>query len=77
MTRDELVVQYIERESGLIFGEDWIENDNLLQMGILDSLALMKLLMFIEDILDKQLNDDEINYEKLTSLEKIKSWYLT
>ncbi len=77
MTRDKLVVQYIERESGLIFGEDWIENDNLLQMGILDSLALMKLLMFIEDILDKQLNDDEINYEKLTSLEKIKSWYLT
>ena len=76
MSKEQQIVSYVEEKSGLSFNEDWFEKDNLLQMGILDSLSLMKMLMFIEDVLDTQLDDEQISYEHLTSLEKIKSWYL-
>lgn len=76
MNKEKKIVSYIEDQSGFIFNEDWFEQDDLLQMGILDSLALMKMLIFIEDVLDAQFDDEEISYEHLTSLKKIKSWYL-
>ena len=51
------------------FGDD----DNLLDAG-LDSMGIMRLVIFIEEEFSVSLPDDELEPENLESLNKIVSW---
>lgn len=75
MSNSEKVIEWVEKESGLKYQEDWEKMDNFLESGMLDSIKLMRLLVFIEEILEKELEDDEISYAHLVSIDSIESWY--
>lgn len=51
------------------FGED----DDLLQAG-LDSMAIMRLVMYVEDEFGVVLPDDELAPENLRTLRRLESW---
>jgi len=65
---------YIFQE--LIFVDDaegFGEDDDLLQAG-LDSMAIMRLVMYIEDEFGVVLPDDELAPENLQTLRRLESW---
>lgn len=59
---------YINSE--LLFEEDLVidDDDNLLVTGILDSLALMRLVMHLEDNYDIEISPSDITLENFASL---------
>ena len=66
MKRD--IRDYINRD--LLLGEDLIidDNENLLVTGILDSLALMRLVAHLEDTYDIEIPPLDITLENFASL---------
>ena len=50
---------------------DIADSDSLLESGIVDSLGIMKLIGFLEDNLNVQVNDDELIPENFASIETI------
>jgi D-alanine--poly(phosphoribitol) ligase subunit 2 len=65
---------YIFQE--LVFSEDpeaFGEDDDLLQAG-LDSLAIMRLVLFIENEFGVVLPDDELAPENLQTLRRLENW---
>lgn len=66
MKRD--IRDYINGE--LLLGEDLVvdEDENLLVTGILDSLALMRLVMHLEDTYDIEIPPADITLENFASL---------
>ena len=65
---------YIFQE--LIFTDDpenFGNDDNLLEAG-LDSMGIMRLVIFIEDEIGVSLPDDELEPENLETLNKLASW---
>lgn len=76
MSNIDKIIQWIESSSGLTYTQDWASEDNMLECGILDSLKLMNLLVFIEEVIGRELNDEEINYADLTSVESIERCYI-
>jgi len=68
------IKSYIFRE--LIFSEDpdeFGEDDDLLQAG-LDSMAIMRLVVFIENEFGVVLPDDELAPENLQTLGRLENW---
>lgn len=62
---------YFAKEQGV---SDLGPDDSLLESGILDSLAIVKLLSFIEEEFDAEVNDadfDPENFENLRSIAKL------
>ncbi len=62
---------YFDKEQG---ASDLGPDDSLLQSGILDSLAIVKLLSFIEEEFDVEVSDadfDPENFENLRSIAKL------
>jgi len=65
---------YIFQE--LVFSEDpeaFGEHDNLLVAG-LDSMAIMRLVIFIENEFDVVLPDNELALENLQTLSRLEHW---
>lgn len=59
---------FISRE--LLFDQDPVfdDDENLLVSGVLDSLALMRLVMYLEDSYDMEIPPPEITLENFASL---------
>ena len=53
--------------------EEFGDDDNLLEAG-LDSMGIMRLVIFIEEEFNVSMPDDELAPENLESLSKIVSW---
>jgi D-alanine--poly(phosphoribitol) ligase subunit 2 len=65
---------YIFQE--LVFSEDpdaFGEDDDLLQAG-LDSMAIMRLVLFIENEFGVVLPDDELTPENMQTLSRLENW---
>jgi acyl carrier protein len=56
------------RRKGL---ETIADGESLVPSGIIDSLAIFKLLSFLEDTFRLQIADDEITYENFESIDEI------
>ena len=70
----EKIKSYIFKE--LIFTSDpdaFGNDDNLLDAG-LDSMGIMRLVIFIEDEIGVSLPDDELEPENLETLNKLVNW---
>ena len=61
MSTTERVRDYIQRE--LSRGREVSADDSLLELGILDSLAIVKLVTFIEDDFDIEIPDSDFDPE--------------
>jgi len=57
------------RESGFHAGLG--DGESLVESGILDSLSILKLICFMDELFGVVLNEDELNPEKLNSIEAI------
>lgn len=72
MSNSQSIKQFIIEEFIPDSHSDHIPNDlDLLQSGILDSLAVLRLVAFIEDNFDIALEPDEIDPENLNSINAI------
>lgn len=72
MSNSQSIKQFIIEEFIPDSHSDDIPNDlDLLQSGILDSLAVLRLVAFIEDNFDIALEPDEIDPENLNSINAI------
>ncbi len=49
------------------------ETDNLVEAEVMDSLAIMKLILFLEDKFDIKIGDEDMALENFTSVEAIYS----
>lgn len=70
----EKLKEYIFDE--LIYNENpqsFTENDDLLEAG-LDSMGIMRLVIFVEEELGVSLPDDELGPENLQTLDKLAKW---
>jgi methoxymalonate biosynthesis acyl carrier protein len=47
------------------------ETDNLIENGVMDSLAIMKLILFLEDEFEIKIADEDLALENFTSVESI------
>ena len=54
--------------------KDFDENTNLIERGIVDSMSLVRLISFIEENCDIQVQDEDIVPENFSSLNKISSF---
>jgi acyl carrier protein len=54
--------------------EDFDENTNLIERGIIDSMSLVRLIAFIEENYEIQVQDEDIVPENFSSLNKISSF---
>ncbi|MCU7814964.1 MAG: acyl carrier protein [Candidatus Thiodiazotropha sp. (ex Lucinoma kastoroae)] len=62
--------------SELVFADDpdsFTEDDDLLDAG-LDSMGIMRLVIFVEEELGVILPDDELEPENLRNLSRLESW---
>jgi acyl carrier protein len=62
--------------SELIYDDekDFDENTNLIDRGIIDSMSLVRLISFIEENYEIQVQDEDIVPENFSSLNKISSF---
>jgi acyl carrier protein len=54
--------------------KDFDENTNLIERGIIDSMSLVRLISFIEENYEIQVQDEDIVPENFSSLNKISSF---
>ncbi len=54
--------------------KDFDENTNLIERGIVDSMSLVRLISFIEENCEIQVQDEDIVPENFSSLNKISSF---
>ena len=54
--------------------KDFDENTNLIELGIIDSMSLVRLISFIEENYEIQVQDEDIVPENFSSLNKISSF---
>jgi len=54
--------------------KDFDDNTNLIERGIVDSMSLVRLISFIEENCDIQVQDEDIVPENFSSLNKISSF---
>ena len=54
--------------------KDFDENTNLIDRGIIDSMSLVRLISFIEENYEIQVQDEDIVPENFSSLNKISSF---
>jgi acyl carrier protein len=54
--------------------KDFDENTNLIERGIVDSMSLVRLISFIEENYEIQVQDEDIVPENFSSLNKISSF---
>jgi len=54
--------------------KDFDDNTNLIERGIVDSMSLVRLISFIEENCDIQVQDEDIVPENFSSLNKIASF---
>jgi len=54
--------------------KDFDENTNLIERGIVDSMSLVRLISFIEENYEMQVQDEDIVPENFSSLNKISSF---
>jgi acyl carrier protein len=54
--------------------KDFAENTNLIERGIIDSMSLVRLISFIEENYEIQVQDEDIVPENFSSLNKISSF---
>jgi acyl carrier protein len=52
-------------------GEEPADADDLMQEGFLDSLGLMGLIAYVEELRDKPLSDEEMRMENFTTINRI------
>ena len=56
--------------------KDFDENTNLIERGIVDSMSLVRLISFIEEHCEIQVQDEDIVPENFSSLNKISSFVI-
>ena len=54
--------------------KDFDENTNLIERGIVDSMSLVRLISFLEENYEMQVQDEDIVPENFSSLNKISSF---
>ena len=54
--------------------KDFDENTNLIERGIIDSMSLVRLISFLEEIYEIQVQDEDIVPENFSSLSKISTF---
>jgi acyl carrier protein len=54
--------------------KDFDENTNLIERGIIDSMSLVRLISFLEENYEIQIQDEDIVPENFSSLNKISSF---
>ncbi len=54
--------------------KDFDENTNLIERGIIDSMSLVRLISFLEENYEIQVQDEDIVPENFSSLNKISSF---
>ncbi len=55
--------------------DDFSDNENLIEAG-LDSMAIMRLVMFIEERFNVTLPDNEIEPENIQTIQALQQWIL-
>jgi acyl carrier protein len=72
MGTEEIILNFIREE--LLRGDGQVSlepNASLISTGILDSLALLKLLLFIEERFSLKVNDGEVNPRNFETVDRI------
>lgn len=72
---NEEIVAYIKNE---ITSEPLLEinsSDNLLEMGIVDSMGMMKLILFLERQFKKRVPVEDMTVDNFKTVEKIASYF--
>jgi acyl carrier protein len=72
METEEIVLKFIREELLRVDGQVSPEpNGSLISTGILDSLALLKLLLFIEERFSLKVKDGEVNPSNFETVDRI------
>jgi acyl carrier protein len=72
METEEIVLKFIREELLRGYGQVSLEpNGSLISTGILDSLALLKLLLFIEERFSLKVKDGEVNPSNFETVDRI------
>ncbi len=72
---NEEIVAYIKNE---ITAEPFLEinsSDNLLETGIVDSMGMMKLILFLEKQFKKRVPAEDMTIDNFETVEKIASYF--
>ena len=64
----ETIRDYISR---VAFDSNFKDDDNLFELGVVHSLFAVQLILFIEEEFDIELDEDEINFDNIKSINDI------
>lgn len=72
---NEKIITYIKNELTAKPLEEIDSNDNLLESGILDSMGMMKLILFLEKQSKKRVPAEDMTLDNFKTVEKIASYF--
>jgi len=68
------LLEYITKELSVGRSKQVLPGDNLLETGVLDSLGLMQLVVFIEEKLGVKVPDEDVVIENFTSVDALTAY---
>ncbi len=68
------LLEYITKELSVGRSKQVLPSDNLLETGVLDSLGLMQLVVFIEEKLGVKVPDEDVVIENFTSVDALTAY---
>ncbi len=71
MNTEELLTNYISKELAIGRSKKIEPDDDLFSNGVLDSLAVLQLVMFIEERYSIKVSDEDVVYENFKSISTI------
>jgi acyl carrier protein len=66
----QLNLTILDEDEGVLFGDD----DNIFELGLVDSVFAVELVLFIEEKFDIAILDSELNIDNFNSVSRIKEF---